>query len=140
VLVSAFATRGLCADVVRAVLTEHDLLVGEVVLGELREVLTKRIRVPRKTVEAIEELLREQVVIPKPKRPADIDVRDTSDRWILASAIEGSRYHRDRRLRPTRAGTEGSGGAPQDVGRAGDDWLTHGKYVTPLMPDPSSGI
>tara|TARA_Y100000590_G_C15710915_1_gene1010249 strand:+ start:1307 stop:1432 length:126 start_codon:yes stop_codon:yes gene_type:complete len=32
VLVSAFATRGLCADVMRVILTEHELLIGEVVL------------------------------------------------------------------------------------------------------------
>jgi putative PIN family toxin of toxin-antitoxin system len=89
VLVSAFATRGLCADVVRTVLVEHELLVGEVVLRELREVLIKRIRLPHRTIEVIEELLREQVVIPNPRRPADIDVRDQTDRWILASAIEG---------------------------------------------------
>lgn len=89
VLVSAFATRGLCADVVRTVLAEHELLVGEVVLRELREVLIKRIRLPHRTIEVIEELLREQVVIPNPRRPADIDVRDQTDRWILASAIEG---------------------------------------------------
>lgn len=89
VLVSAFATRGLCADVVRTVLAEHELLVGEVVLQELREVLIKRIRVTQRTIDAIEELLREQVVIPKPGRPADVGVRDQSDRWILASAIEG---------------------------------------------------
>lgn len=89
VLVSAFATRGLCADVVRTVLAEHELLVGEVVLRELREVLIKRIRLPHRTIDAIEELLREQVIISNPRRPADIDVRDQSDRRILASAIEG---------------------------------------------------
>lgn len=89
VLVSAFATRGLCADVVRVILAEQELLAGEVVLGELREVLARRIRVPPKTVDAIEELLREHVVIPRPKRASDVDVRDPSDRWILASAIAG---------------------------------------------------
>jgi predicted nucleic acid-binding protein len=40
VLVAAFATRGLCADVLRTVLAEHDLVVGEVILAELRRVLT----------------------------------------------------------------------------------------------------
>jgi len=29
VLVSALATRGLCADLLRKVLTEHELLVGK---------------------------------------------------------------------------------------------------------------
>lgn len=32
VLVSAFATRGLCADLMRHVLAEHDLITGEVII------------------------------------------------------------------------------------------------------------
>ena len=39
VLVSAFATRGLCADVLRLILAEHTLVTGEVVLRELRRAL-----------------------------------------------------------------------------------------------------
>ncbi len=39
VLVSAFATRGLSADVFRRALAEHMLLTGEVVLRDLRLVL-----------------------------------------------------------------------------------------------------
>ena len=41
VLAAAFATRGLCADLVRYVLAEHQLITGDVVLDELRDVLTK---------------------------------------------------------------------------------------------------
>jgi uncharacterized protein len=33
VLVSAVATRGICADVLRVVLTEHELVVGARVVG-----------------------------------------------------------------------------------------------------------
>ena len=87
VLVAAFATRGLCADVLRDVLAEHQLLVGEVVLTELRRALTRRLRLPATTVEAILQFLREQEIVPKPKEPADLPVRDPADRWILASAL-----------------------------------------------------
>ena len=41
VLVSAVATRGLCADIVNAALAEHQLIVGETVLMELRQVLRR---------------------------------------------------------------------------------------------------
>ena len=34
VLLSAFAARGLCADVFRTVLAEHELITSEFVLGE----------------------------------------------------------------------------------------------------------
>jgi putative PIN family toxin of toxin-antitoxin system len=87
VLVAAFATRGLCADVLRDVLAEHELLVGEVVLTELQRALTRRLRLPETAVEEILEFLREHEVVPKPRKPASFPVRDPADRWILASAI-----------------------------------------------------
>ena len=87
VLVAAFATRGLCADVLRDVLAEHELLVGEVVLTELERALKRRLRLPATAVEAILQFLREHEVVPKPKEPASLPVRDPADRWILASAL-----------------------------------------------------
>jgi uncharacterized protein len=89
VLVSAFATRGLCADVMRHVLAEHELVIGEVVLRELRKALRVKLKLPAATVTDIEELLRESEVIPKPSTPSDLEVRDPDDRWVLASAIAG---------------------------------------------------
>jgi putative PIN family toxin of toxin-antitoxin system len=89
VLVSAFATRGLCADVLRHILAEHDLITGEVVIIELRRVLRDRIKVPAPVVTAIEQLLRDQIVVPKPSEPHPLPVRDPDDRWVLASAVAG---------------------------------------------------
>ncbi|MBA3562535.1 MAG: putative toxin-antitoxin system toxin component, PIN family [Gammaproteobacteria bacterium] len=89
VLISAFATRGLCEDVMRAVLIEHELVVGEVVLEELQRVLETKFAVPLEIVQGLVDLLSQQRVVPRPDRPADIDIRDASDRWILASAIAG---------------------------------------------------
>jgi uncharacterized protein len=89
VLVSAFASRGLCADVMRQVLAEHELVIGEVVLRELRRALRVKLKLPPATVTAIEELLRESEVIPRPRTPSDLEVRDPDDRWVLASAISG---------------------------------------------------
>jgi putative PIN family toxin of toxin-antitoxin system len=45
--------------------------------------------VPAAQVDAVEELLREQTVIPKPDRPFDIKLRDLDDKWVLASAVAG---------------------------------------------------
>lgn len=89
VLVAAFATRGLCADVTRVVLAEHQLITGEVVLVELREVLGRRIKLPVATIDDIVALLRDQEVVPKPRKPSEVPVRDPDDRWILASATAG---------------------------------------------------
>lgn len=90
VLVSAFAARGICADLMRHVLAEHDLLIGEVVLRELRKALRLKLKLPVQTIAAIEELLREGEVVPKPRTPSEVAVRDPDDRWVLASAIAGN--------------------------------------------------
>ena len=89
VLVSAFTTRGLSADVVRLILTEHELLTGEVNLAELERVLHKRMGVPSAQVGLVLQLLRDQTIIPRPKRLPDITVRDPDDAWVLASALAG---------------------------------------------------
>ena len=54
ILVAAFTTRGLCADVVRVVLTDHSLVVGEVNVREVRRVLSQRMKVPADVVARVE--------------------------------------------------------------------------------------
>ena len=53
-MVSAFATRGVCADVLRVVLAEDTLVTGEVVLQELGRVLRRRIGLPPGAVKEID--------------------------------------------------------------------------------------
>ncbi len=90
VLVGAFASRGICADLFRHVLVEHDLVVGDVVLTELKRTLLKRINVPPRVVADIERLLRDQEVVAKPRRHLDLGLRDADDEWIVASAVAGN--------------------------------------------------
>lgn len=87
VLVSGFATRGLCADVIRLVLAEHELMTGEVVLSELKQVLKQKIQLPAEQIEEILAFLENQTVQPKPKSLPPISVRDEDDEWVLASAL-----------------------------------------------------
>ncbi|MGE0440013.1 MAG: putative toxin-antitoxin system toxin component, PIN family [Gemmatimonadales bacterium] len=90
VLVAAFATRGLCADVFRTVLAEHDLVVGEVILEELRRVLRTKLRLPAERIDAVEALLATFPAVPKPAAASDLPIRDAADRWILATAVAGA--------------------------------------------------
>ena len=89
VLVSAFATRGLCADLFEILSLEHELVIGEVVLKELRRILKDRIKVPAQTVDEIDELLRSNVVVAKPAKHLNLGIRDSDDEWIVASAVQG---------------------------------------------------
>ena len=90
VLVSAFATRGICSDLLRHVLAEHELIVGEVVIAEVTRVLRDRFRVPTRTIAAIAASLRERTVVPRPELAHALPERDPDDRWVLASAIAGN--------------------------------------------------
>lgn len=58
VLVSSVATRGLCADVLREVLINHQLVVSAPLLTELKNALRKKLSVPDDlTAELVEILL-----------------------------------------------------------------------------------
>jgi putative toxin-antitoxin system toxin component, PIN family len=90
VLVSAFVARGLCADLFRYVLAEHEVLTGEVNLVEFRRILRDKFEATAEQIAAVEGQLRDHTVVPKPAAPSEIRVRDKDDEWVLASAIAGA--------------------------------------------------
>lgn len=89
VLVAAFATRGLCSDVLRTVLTEHELVLGEVILQEFRRALVRKLRLREDRIAAAEAVFSAVVIIPRPPHASDVSIRDRDDRWILATAVAG---------------------------------------------------
>jgi putative PIN family toxin of toxin-antitoxin system len=89
VLVSAVATRGLCADVFNLVLAEHELIVGEAVLAELKRVLRERIRVPVHVVAEVDNLLRQEATVIPKVEPLRLRIRDKSDLAVLSEAVAG---------------------------------------------------
>ena len=89
VLVGAYTARGICADLLRHILAEHELLTGEVNLVELRRVLKDRFHASPAQIAAVESELRDETIIPKPAKPSPVPVRDPDDRWVLASAVAG---------------------------------------------------
>lgn len=89
VLASAFGTRGLCTDLFRLVVAEQDLIIGAVVVEELRRVLTTKFRMSAERASEVIDLLRGYEVVDRPQAPDPVKVRDASDRWIVASARLG---------------------------------------------------
>lgn len=89
ILIAAFATRGLCTDVLRTVLAEHELVLGEVILVEFRRVLERKFRLPKNRILAAEAVFEGIEIVPKPKVVSPIKVRDRTDRWVLATAVAG---------------------------------------------------
>ena len=87
VLVSAFATRGLCADILRLVLLEHTLIISERVLSELENNLANKLGVRESLPKEILAFLQMYHVEPEPERPLPVPESDPDDQWILASAV-----------------------------------------------------
>lgn len=87
ILISAFTARGLCADLMRVVLAEHELVTGEVNLRELERVLVEKFRAPKLVATSVDAPLRAHTIIPIPEAPSPVPVRDPDDAWVLASAV-----------------------------------------------------
>jgi predicted nucleic acid-binding protein len=87
VLASAFGTRGLCADVLRLVLGEHELVTGEVVIEELRRALSRKFGMPADTVKEYERFLRGYHVERKPRQLPDLELSEQGDLLVVASAV-----------------------------------------------------
>jgi putative PIN family toxin of toxin-antitoxin system len=90
VLVSAVATRGLCADVFNLVLAEHELIIGETVLAELKRVLRQKMRVPAEAVQEFEALLRQEGLVVGKTKALSVAIRDKSDVPVLSEAVAGN--------------------------------------------------
>jgi uncharacterized protein len=90
VVASAFGTRGLCADVLRVILREHELATSEVLIEELRGVLRRKFGVPTETVNEIESFLRGYHVEPKPRELPNLKLADHNDLVVVASAIKAN--------------------------------------------------
>lgn len=89
VVVSAFATRGLCADVMRDVLAHHLLVASADLFREVEKALREKLRVPEDVAGDAVGLLREFAVLVEPAGEVDLPISDPADRSLIAAALEG---------------------------------------------------
>ena len=89
VLVAAFATRGLCADLLRSVLADHKLILPSVVVVELRRIATKKLRLSPEALDSVQAVLDRFESVPPPSGPPPLRLRDSDDEVVLASALAG---------------------------------------------------
>ena len=90
VLVSAMATRGLCADVLREVLVSHYLVVSAPMFSELERILKEKIGIPGDIINEVIEFLRNDAYFVPSVLWLNIDIQDKNDIIILSSALKGS--------------------------------------------------
>jgi putative PIN family toxin of toxin-antitoxin system len=89
-VVSAVATRGLCADLVQLILLEHELVVGETVLAELREVLGRKLKLPQTTIDEVESFLRRRAIVIAAGERRPVRDLDAADAAVVAEALAAS--------------------------------------------------
>jgi putative PIN family toxin of toxin-antitoxin system len=87
VIVSAVATRGLCADVFREVLVRHQLIISEMLIDEVKNVLRDKIGTPPDIIADIIVLLREGSLLSEPFRAVDLPIHDAEDKALVSAAL-----------------------------------------------------
>ena len=87
VLVSAIATRGLCADVLREVFSSHELIISEYLIRELEGVLAEKFKLPADIIEEYIWLLHQDTILSDEADSPPIQLNDNTDMPILGAAI-----------------------------------------------------
>jgi len=90
VIVSAVTTRGLCADVLRTVLAEHELLICPQILAEVRRTLRTKFFIPVKLTNEYLQFLQQDAILVEPlNMPSRLNIRDKEDVAIISAALHG---------------------------------------------------
>lgn len=87
VIVSAVTTRGLGADVFRAVLSAHELVICAQVLQEVRRILSMKLGVPEQLIAEYLELIGQEAILADSVDLPDLPIQDQDDAAIVAAAI-----------------------------------------------------
>jgi uncharacterized protein len=87
VLVAALVARGLSADLLKLVLSEHDLLVPELVADEVRRVLPLKLKASHVALAAAAAVLEQCEIVPRDNAVSPISLRDPDDERVLADAV-----------------------------------------------------
>ena len=89
VLVSAFSSRGLCAELLEVVLLEHELISGRNVLNELTKALRQKIKLPvARAAEIVSFVSAEATIVVEASAPAQANA-DPDDARVLGEALAG---------------------------------------------------
>ena len=90
VLVSALATRGLCADLYERLITEHETVIGEPVILEVLDILQRKFKATPDLLVNVEAELRLLEVIAAQATAPALAIKDKEDPWIIACALQAN--------------------------------------------------
>lgn len=89
VLVSALATRGLCAELYERLLTEHEIVIGEPVVAEVLDIMRRKFHAGDSLLAKVEAELRLLEIVPAQAVAPKLPIKDREDPWIIACAPAG---------------------------------------------------
>lgn len=89
VLVSATASRGLCADVFRTAIEFHELVVSEHLFEELKRILRTKFDAPEDLIAETIWLLHQDTIMAPSAPLASVPLRDPADIAIVSAALNG---------------------------------------------------
>ena len=90
VLVSAFISRGLSAEVFRLIIKEHTLVLGDIVLSELERILVEKFKIPPSQISDILNYLNQFEQFHYSGEPSPLQLRDKDDEKVLSVAIQSN--------------------------------------------------
>lgn len=89
VVIAAFASRGLCAELFEVCLSEHTIILSEYILSEIQEKLIEKIKLPKSIVKNIIAYLRDTAEMVVPWKLDKSVCRDMDDDNIIGTALSG---------------------------------------------------
>lgn len=89
VIIAAFASRGLCADIFEVCLENHDLVISGFILSEVAKNLENKLRLPKSISREIIHYLRDTSSIVEPDKVNKSACRDKNDLMIIGTALSG---------------------------------------------------
>ena len=90
VIVAAFATKGLCLDIFEVCLLDHNIIISEYILLEVKEKLIEKIHLTQSSVNDIVSYLRNQAEVVMPEELHESVCRDKDDINIIGTALSGN--------------------------------------------------
>ncbi len=90
VLIAAFITRGVCHELLEHCAINHEIILSEFILDELRDKLVRKFAFSRREVANVVRLLRTRAVLVRPQILAKPLCRDPDDNFILGTATAGN--------------------------------------------------
>ena len=89
VLIAAFISRGVCNELLEHCVLNHEVVLSNFILGELKDKLTRKFKFTVREANAVVRLVKSRSeVVPTSPLPAAL-CRDPDDDTIIATAIAG---------------------------------------------------